>query len=72
MTPETITDEVERMEVYKFLVRLRDSGITNMWGATPYIQQTFIELSEKEAKTYHADWIRSFNLPKEQQPQDGR
>jgi len=62
---------MERLEHYKFLVKLRNSGATNMFGASPYLQDTF-DLDGQEAKTILSDWMRSFNLPEEQQPKDGR
>jgi hypothetical protein len=43
----------------KFLENLRDSGATNMWGATPYLQAEF-GLSESEAGEILVAWIRSF------------
>ena len=31
-------------EYFDFLEKLRDSGVTNMYGATPYLQKQFPEL----------------------------
>lgn len=42
-----------------FLEVLRDSGVTNMWGATPYLQEEF-GLSKSEAREILIEWIRSF------------
>lgn len=28
-------------EYFGYLAKLRDSGVTNMWGATPYLQEEF-------------------------------
>ena len=44
---------------FEFLVQLRDSGKTNMWGAVPYLVQEF-KLSQKEAKEVLLKWIASF------------
>jgi len=54
-------NDVEENEMYfNFLAKLRDSGKTNMWGATPYLQQAF-DLSKDEAKKILISWIESFN-----------
>ena len=42
-----------------FLVALRDSGITNMFGAGPYLQAEF-GLDKREAREILANWMRSF------------
>jgi hypothetical protein len=42
-----------------FLVALRDSGITNMFGAAPYLQSEF-GLDKREAREVLANWMRSF------------
>jgi hypothetical protein len=44
----------------KYLEELRDSGVTNMWGASPYLAQRF-DISEKEAGEILVEWIKSFN-----------
>lgn len=61
----------EQIEVFRFLVQLRDSGETNMRGAITYIQLAF-GVSYEEAKGFLGDWIGSFSLPEGQQPADGR
>lgn len=53
-----ITD-AERAEYYEYLVRLRDSGVTNMWGAAPYLAREH-GLSEKLSGQILCDWIASF------------
>ena len=42
-----------------FLIALRDSGITNMFGAAPYLQAEF-GLDKREAREVLANWMRSF------------
>ena len=59
------------LDIYKYLVNLRNSGITNMFGATPYLEDTF-NLSTQEARNALSAWMKSFDLPKDKQPQDGR
>ena len=63
--------ERERLEQYKYLVELRDSGRTNMWGAAEYMEDE-LGIYMDEAKTVLVDWIKSFNLPQDEQPDDGR
>jgi hypothetical protein len=46
-------------EYFEYLVKLRDSGVTNMWGATPFLQEEF-GLSHTEAKNILIKWIESF------------
>lgn len=46
-------------EQNKFLLRLRDSGVTNMMGAGPYIEIKF-GVDARTARGILADWIRSF------------
>lgn len=47
-------------EYFDYLVELRDSGVTNMWAAAPYLEQEF-GLSRQEAKDILVAWIKSFN-----------
>lgn len=46
-------------EHYDYLMWLRDSGETNMWGAAPYLQREF-GLSYKDSKDILIEWIKSF------------
>ena len=46
-------------EYNDFLVALRDSGVTNMFGAAPYLQAEF-GLDKREAREVLANWMRSF------------
>lgn len=43
-----------------FLEELRKSGITNMYGACPYLQEAF-DLSFAEAKEILIDWMKNYN-----------
>lgn len=57
---------MERPEFVKeehlvFLDNLRDSGATNMYGATPYIKDVYPELSRKEGKDLLLYWMKSFS-----------
>ena len=63
--------EQELLDQYKYLVRLRDSGATNMFGASDYLTRTF-GLKGRDATTVLMSWMDSFSLPEGQQPKDGR
>lgn len=43
-----------------YLENLRKSGVTNMFGAAPYLEKSF-GLSRKEAQEILADWIKNYN-----------
>jgi hypothetical protein len=43
----------------EFLEELRDSGATNMFGATPYLMEEFPELTKSEARTILSEWMNS-------------
>ena len=47
----------EWIEYYQYLEVLRESGVTNMFGATPYIEAHF-EINRKEAKTFLINWMK--------------
>lgn len=49
------------IEIYfDYLDKLRESGITNMFGATPYLMQAF-DLSKKDARKVLAEWMKTFS-----------
>ena len=60
-TPEA--EHVKLIEAFEFLDELRDSGVTNMWGATPFIVSRF-HYTYKKATEIHLMWIRSFDPEK--------
>jgi hypothetical protein len=39
---------------------LRESGVTNMFGARPYLMREFPELNSKEASAVLAYWMKTF------------
>jgi hypothetical protein len=53
--------EVCTQEHLEYLDALRESGITNMWGARPYLQKAFRKLKEKEASAVLLYWMRTFS-----------
>lgn len=50
--------------VFNYLDALRDSGITNMFGATPYVQRVF-NVPRKEAMDLLVEWMESLESFKE-------
>ena len=52
--PDFVTDEH-----LEYLDDLRESGVTNMFGASPYIQNQF-GISQKEARDILMYWMESF------------
>ena len=52
-----------KQEYFDYLDELRNSGITNMFGAGPYLQQVF-GLSRYEAKDIVLEWMKTFNSRK--------
>ena len=47
----------------QFLDELRDSGVTNMYGAAPYLQQAF-GLDKIEARMILIDWMENYGKRK--------
>ena len=43
-----------------FLENVRRSGVINMFGAAPYLEEIF-GLSKKEAREVLADWMANYN-----------
>lgn len=42
---------------YIYLNRLRESGITNMWGSPKYIEDAF-DLNKKDAQAIVSSWMK--------------
>jgi len=47
-------------DMHTFLDALRDSGVTNMFGAAPYLQKEF-GIDQKSARQVLANWMQSFS-----------
>ena len=58
---EAMTDHVE--EYFAYLDALRESGVTNMFGARPYLAEEF-GLREDFAERVLTQWMRSFDRDK--------
>ena len=48
---------------FKYLESLRESGVTNMFGAAPYLQNAF-GLDKYEAKDILIEWMESYRRAK--------
>lgn len=49
-----------KWKYWNFLERLRRSGVTNMFGAAPYLMEEF-GLSKSEAKDVLKNWMGNYN-----------
>ncbi len=52
--PEIVTDEL-----LDYLDDLRDSGVTNMFGAGAYLEAEF-DMTQRDARTVLFYWMRTF------------
>lgn len=48
-------------DYYETLEAIRKSGITNMFGAAPYLREFHPELSVKESNEILCNWISNYN-----------
>jgi len=48
-------------EHLRFLDFLRDSAVTNMFGATPYLQEIYPELTKLQARKVLTYWMKTFS-----------
>lgn len=48
-------------EHLEYLDDLRESGVTNMFGATPHLQEEFPELTYQDAKAILVYWMKTFS-----------
>jgi len=71
LTQDAQAYDEQTMIHYKYLVKLRNSGATNMYGAGPYIMRKF-GVERKESHAILGAWMDTFDLPEDEQPKDGR
>ena len=57
---DPLMNEGVEKEMFIYLDELRDSGVTNMFGAAPYLQREF-GLEKREAREILAKWMQSMN-----------
>ena len=60
MAEELIRPEEATDEVLEYLDELRESGVTNMFGARPYLTDEF-DFSETVARECLVYWMRTFS-----------
>ena len=53
-------EAMQMVESFTFLDELRVSGVTNMFGAAPYVEEEF-GLERKEAVAVLNEWMRTFS-----------
>ena len=71
LTNEEAGAKLEEWLYYPYLVRLRDSGVPNMWGGAEYLAEEF-DIPQREASRILVQWIQTLDLPEDEQPNDGR
>ena len=49
----------DKKQMFLYLDDLRESGVTNMWGAAEYLAPAF-DLTKQEARTILAEWMNTF------------
>ena len=55
-----MTKQITQEQVNRFLDDLRETGATNMYGATPYIQEIF-NINKYDAQRFLLKWMETFN-----------
>lgn len=55
-----MTDDLKE-DIFIYLDYLRESGVTNMYGAVPFIRENFPEMSHKEARNLLMEWMKTFS-----------
>lgn len=52
-------ETINKEEVLDYLDDLRESGVTNMFGAAPYVASEF-KITIDEARKYLTEWMETF------------
>ena len=50
---------MEKEEMFDYLDILRETGVVNMFGATPYVQEAF-DLTKAEARAILKEWMETY------------
>ena len=58
-SPQGQKDQELTNEANEYLDALRESGVTNMFGASPYLQERF-DIGRQEANALLTEWMRTF------------
>ena len=56
---EAISED-EKDEMFQYLFDLQESGITNMFGAGPYVEREFPHLDKKEVRDVVLEWMSNY------------
>lgn len=51
---------VSKEEVFVYLDELRESGVTNMFGAGPYVEDEF-DVDRRTARSLVVEWMETFD-----------
>ena len=51
--------DIDPRDYFDYLEDLRDSGVTNMFGAVPFLQEEF-GLNKSDARFVLSSWIKSY------------
>ena len=54
-----MTKQITQEQVNRFLNDLRETGATNMFGATPYIQEIF-GVTKYDAQRFLVKWMETY------------
>lgn len=60
---EKTMDQSKKTEMFEYLDLLKNSGLTNMFGAGSYLEEEF-RISNREARDVLAEWMRTFSKRK--------
>jgi hypothetical protein len=61
MANEKYPIKQEWTKYYTALEIIRESGITNMFGAAPYLREVFPELSRMESNEILCNWMENYD-----------
>jgi hypothetical protein len=61
MVNEKYPIKQEWTKYYNALEVIRESGITNMFGAAPYLREVFPELSRMESNEVLCNWMENYD-----------
>ena len=50
---------IDKSEMFEYLDTLRESGVTNMFGAGQYLEQAF-DIDRKEARDVLTEWMKTY------------
>jgi len=50
---------IDKNEMFEYLNTLRESGVTNMFGAGQYLEQAF-DIDRREAKNILLEWMKTY------------